>query len=267
MADRDTDLESALARLETDVEITVKAAKGALTSLQKVLAAAHTGDLRELRKSRESAEQALGALQQQFANVREGWNFDEEAYLSGTDFTSELLETAERAGLKVYEQDGQLYCYPFLIRVLPAERAVSIDRVRERHIRPQVLVARLKGLQNRPVRFRPEPFLDALHDAYTVLTGKRDNELLSSPPVIRLISIYELLTLLPGQAKEYPRQEFARDVYLLDQSGVTTTKQGREMSFSASTGTKSSGSVLSVITKEGREKKYYAIAFATPLRS
>lgn len=267
MADSHINLESALAKLEADVEVTVKVAKSTLASLQKVMAAARTGDLRELRKSRESAEQALGVLQQQFANVREGWDIDEEAYLSGSDFIFELIETAKRADLKLHHQDGQLYCYPFLIRVLPAERVVTIDRVRERHIRPQVLVARLKGLQNRPVRFKPEAFLEALHEAYSVLVGKRDDELLSSPPVVRLIDLYELLTLLPGQAKEYPRQEFARDLYLLDQSGVTATKQSREMRLSASTGTKSSGSVLSVITKEGRDKKYYGISFETPQRS
>ena len=264
MADRQISLEQALARLEGDVDVAVRAARTALASLKGVLASAHTGDLRELRKARETAEQAITTLQQQFANVREGWDFDEDAYLSGGAFLSELVETAERAGLKLYEQDGQLYSYPFLIRVLPGERAVTIDRVRERRLRPQTLVAHLKDLQNRPVRFKPEAFLEALYEAYTARAGKHDAELVPSASVIRLASIYELLTMLPGHAKEYPRQEFARDIYLLDQSGVTTTRQGAKMSLSASSGTRSSASVLSVITQEGREKKYYGIAFSTP---
>lgn len=264
MADRQASLEQALAKLEGDVDVAVRGAKTALASLKKVLAAAHTGDLRELRRARGAAEQAIATLQQQFANVREGWDFDEEGYLSGSAFLSELIEVAQRAGLKLYEQDGQLYAYPFLVRVIPGERAVSIDRIRERRLRPQTLVAHLKDLQSRPVRFKPEALLEALHQAYTLLAGKRDGELVSSAPVIRLASVYELLTMLPGHTKDYPRQEFARDVYLLDQSAVTMTKQGAAMSLSASTGTRSSGSVLSVITQEGREKKYYGITFSTP---
>jgi hypothetical protein len=80
--------------------------------------------------------------------------------------------------------------------------------------------------------------------------------------VIPLLEIYKLLTLLPGQAKEYSRQEFARDIYLLDQSGVTTTKKGFVISFPASTGTKSTTNTIRVITQEGQEKRYYGISFS-----
>lgn len=263
MLDRQIGLEQALAKLEGDVDATVKAAKTALTALRRILAAAHVGDLRELRKAREAAEQAIVTLQQQFANVREGWDFDEETYLSGSAFLSELVEMAKRAGLKLYEQDGQLYSYPFLIRVIPGERMVTIDRMRERRLRPQTLVAHLKDLQSRPVRFKPEAFLEALSDAYRALAGER-GELVSSAQVIPLVRIYDLLTLLPGHAKDYPPQEFARDIYLLDESRVTTTKSGAAMTLSAATGTKSARNVLGVITQEGLKKKYYAISFSVP---
>lgn len=264
MLDRQISLEQTLAKLEGDVDVTVKAAKTALTALRKILGAAHVGDLRELRKAREAAEQAIVTLQQQFANVREGWDFDEETYLTGSGFLSELVETAKRAGLKLYEQDGQLYAYPFLIRVIPGERAVTIDRIRERRLRPQILVAHLKELQIRPVRFKPEAFLEALYEAYRVLTAERGGALVSSAQVIPLIRVYDLLTLLPGHAKEYQLQEFARDIYLLDQSGVSKTKRGTTMSLPAATGTKSAKNVLGVITKEGHKKKYYAISFSVP---
>lgn len=264
MVDRQVSLEQALAKLEGDVDVAVRMARTTLASLKRVLATAHSGDLRELRRSREAADQAIATLQQQFANVREGWDFDEEAYLSGTAFLAEVLSTAERAGLRLYEKDGQLYSYPHLIRVLPGERAVTIDRTRERRLRPKALVAHLKDLQNRPVRFKPDAFLEALHSAYTLLAAKDDGELVSTTAVIRLARIHELLTMLPGAAREYPSQEFARDVYLLDQSRLTTTRNGAVMSLSASTGTKLPRSVLSVITQEGKEKKYYGISFSAP---
>jgi hypothetical protein len=79
--------------------------------------------------------------------------------------------------------------------------------------------------------------------------------------VIPLLEIYELFTLLPNQAKDYSKQGFARDIYLLDRSGVTTTRKGGRVSFPASTGTKTSSRTLSVINERGEEKLYFGISF------
>lgn len=81
-----------------------------------------------------------------------------------------------------------------------------------------------------------------------------------SGTVIPLLEIYELFTLLPGQAKEYSRHEFARDIYLLDRTGVVATKKGARVSLPASTRLVSR--TLSVINEHGEEKRYYGIAFS-----
>ncbi len=256
-------LEEALAKTDADAESALKAANAAIRSLKKFRAAAHTGDLRELRRTIDAAEQSIAALGQQFANAKEGWSFDEEAYLTGGDFTRELLETARQSGVRVFEEGDRLYCYPHLIRVVPADRAVLIDKSRERRLRPSFLVAHLKALQNRPVRFRPEAFLESLSAAYDTAVRGRENANAKVGPVIPLVDIYDLLTLLPGQSKEYTLQEFARDIYLLDGSGVTTTRKGSTVSWPASSGTRSAGRTITVITQDGREKKYYGITFAT----
>ncbi len=254
-------LEKALAKTEADAEVTLKAATAAVSSLKKFRVAAQTGNLRELRKTIEAAEQAIAALRQQFTNAREDWIFDEEEYLSNKAFTSEILEAAEQIGLKIFEQDDRLYCYPFLIRILSGERSILIDKVREKHLRPTVLVKHLKDLQSRPSRFKPEAFLESLFSAYKTAVKTRGQELLNTGMVIKLLDIYDLLTLLPGQSKEYSRQEFARDIYLLDQSRVTGTKDGHNITLPASTGTKSKSGTITVITQHGHEKKYYGISF------
>lgn len=252
-------LETALARTESDADAALKAAGVVTKALKKLHAAAHTGDLRELRRIMETADQAITALRQQFVNLQEGWDFDEDQYFAGAAFTEELLTAATAAGVKIHEHDGRLYSFPFLLRVLPADRAVQIDKKRERRIRPGVFVAHLKDLQERPVRARHEPFLEALFNAYEVAVQGRGEELLKTKTVIQLARIYELLTLLPGQSKEYPREEFARDIYLLDESGVRVTKGGMKLSFHAATGTKASH--LTVVAKTGALKKYYGLAF------
>ena len=258
-------LERALARIEAEAETTLKEAAAATAALKRFRAAAHNGNLRDLGTALDTAEQAIATLQKSFAGARQSWDFDEEAYFGSGAFTRELLQEAAHLGLRIYEQDDRLYAYPALVRVLPNNRAVQIDKTRERRVRPSVLAAHLKDLQHRPARFRPDAFLMALFAAYSTVVdataGRRRDELVGQGAVVRLLDIYSLLTLLPGQARDYSRQEFARDVYLLDQSGTRKTRRGHTVTFPSSTGTKVPASVIRVITQDGREKVYYGIAF------
>ncbi len=254
-------LESALAKTETDADAAFKAATAVVSSLKKFRTAAQSGTLRELRKTIDTAEQAITALRQQFTNAKEDWVIDETSYLSSNSFIQEILKTAEQAGLKIFEQDDRLYCYPFLIRILPGEQSILIDKAREKRLRPSVLVKHLKDLQSKPSRFKSEAFLESLYSAYKTAVKTRGQEMIDTGVVIKLLEIYDLLTLLPGQSKEYSRQEFTRDIYLLDQSHVTKTKEGFSVTFPASTGTKSTTGTITVITQDGHEKKYYGISF------
>jgi hypothetical protein len=254
-------LEQALSRTEADAAVTLKAADAVRGSLRRFLAAAKVGNLRDLHSSIESAEKAMAVLRQQFANAKEGWNFDEEGYFANGFYSRELIATGQQMGVRIFERDDRLYCYPALIRVSANEKAVLIDKKRERRIRPSVLVTRLKEMQRRPTRFRPEPFLAALFDAYSkaVAMRGRGKELLQMAPVVPLLDIYELFTLLPGQTREYSRQEFARDIYLLHRSDADTTRTGAKVSFPISRGVQ--GKTLTVIDETGEEKRYYGICF------
>jgi len=254
-------LEEALAKTETEADAACKAATGALRSLKKFRAAAQVGNLRDLQKAVETAEQAIVDLRRQFTTAKAGWDFDEETYLSNGAFVSEVLATAKRTGVHIYERDERLYCYPSLIRVLPNDRAVVIDKTRERRLRPSVLVHHLQELQNKPVRFKSEAFLESLHEAYSTAVKTRGKERSGTAAIVPLVEIYNLLTLLPGQAKEYSRQEFARDLYLLDQSGVAAVRSGATVSFHAARGNEASSKIIPIVTKNGQAKAYYGISF------
>ena len=258
---RPPSLEEALARTESDADAVLKAAAAVTKSVKRLRSAAQVGNLRELGPTIGAAEQAIAALRQQFADAKRGWDFDEEAYFANGAFPRELVRTAERLNVRIFEADERLYCYPLLIRVLANERSVLIDKQRERRVRPSVLVNHLKELQARPARFRSEAFLEALFEAYATLAVRHGKQALGSGRVERFLDVYDLFTLLPGSSREYSRQEFGRDLYLLDQSGVTTTKKGYLVSFHASTGTRSAGSTIRVIAEDGRDKVYYGISF------
>ncbi|MGH9056970.1 MAG: hypothetical protein ACRDYY_14085, partial [Acidimicrobiales bacterium] len=134
---------------------------------------------------------------------------------------------------------------------------VMIDKARDRRVRPSVVVRHLDALQQRPPKFRAEAFLESLAAAYDYVVGAK--KLRAGAPA-KLLDVHKVLTLMPGAAREYTRQEFARDLYLLDQSGYVDTKDGRRMTLPASAMTRSAG-VLTTVTRGGQAKIYAGVAF------
>jgi len=255
-------LEKALAKTESDADSTLKAANAVVSLLKKLRVSAKVGNLRELKRAIDLSEQAIATLKQQFSNTKDGWNFKAENYIGSRAYLEEIVEIAKSLGVKIFEQDEKIYCYPFIIRIVPNEIAVQIDKAKEKRLRPSVLVSHLKELQNRPVRFKPGVFIESMFSAYKILVSCRAKDRVDKGIVIPLTEIHKLLTLLPGQSKDYSRQEFGRDVYLLDQSGVTITRDGFVISFPASTGTKSRSRTVHVVTQVGKDKIYFGIAFS-----
>lgn len=262
--EREQSLEQALARTEADADAAFKAANTVATALKKHRTAARVGNLRDLYATIATAEQALAALQQQVEVAKEGWDFDEQTYFANGAYVQELLATARRLNVQLFEQDDVLYSYPSLIRILPNDRAVTIDKQRERRLRPSVLVAHLKDLQQRPARFKAADFLESLYQAYKIkVVVDKGRAGLERGDVVRLRDLYTVLTLLPGETREYTLQEFTRDFYLLDQSDARETRDGMGMYPTASTATRGATrpGTLKVITQRGEEKLYYGLSF------
>lgn len=251
-------LEETLAATERAVDSALRSAAAVTRDLRKALAGARNGQVREARKALAGAHAATTGLVDETRALCEGFDPDEEAYMASGGYVKELLAAAEARGVRIFEEEDRLLCYPSLLRMLPGDAAVEIDRVRERRIRPSVLVELLARTQDRAPRFRAEPFLDSLRAGYELIVaseGKKDDA------VIRLVDIWSVLTMLPGQRGQYSKQEFARDLYLLDQSGVTrTARNSREVRWSASTGTKGSGALVTV-ARSGQRQHYWGVSF------
>lgn len=254
-------LESALAQAETEAEQVLRAAGKVVSALKTLQKAAQQGDLRKLRAAPEAIRQSMAALDEQVTRVESSWSFDEERYLRDGGFVEELLEQARKQGVRLMQQDDRLYSYPVLISVSPAERLVKIDRKPERNIRPSVLIGMLRGRQRAQPRFRSGAFLESLAEAYEIAVARKPRER-QTGSVVPLREIYNLLTLMPGQKRDYTLSEFTRDVYLLDQESGLVTRSGASLEFHASTGTKSDRDVLSIVTQTGAEKRYFGISFS-----
>lgn len=257
MTDERYGLEGALAAAQADAEAMTKAAGTVVRELKKARASAQVGQVREFRRALTQAESLVADLAEQVARSRSAYDIDEGELLASGAYTKELLAAASDEGLSMFEEDGRLLCYPSLVRVLPGELAVEIDRRRERRLRPSVLVELLSRAQQAGPRFKPAPFLASLASAYDLVVARQRK---SGGAVVKLVDVYGVLTLLPGQARDYSRQEFARDLYLLDLSDVTSSGS-RELRWAASTGTKQAG-VLTTVARSGQQQRYWGIAFA-----
>lgn len=250
-------VEAALEATEDSVDSALVALVALTRDLKKAKTAAARGQVRDLRRALDAT---LGRVEQAAALATEaanGFDFDFRAHLADGGYAAELLAAAAEQDVSMFEADGQLLCYPSLVKVVPSDAAVEVDRRRERRLRPSVLVALLGAAQARPPRFRPEPFLESLAAGYD-LVRSRDGARAGS--VVRLVDIWGVLTLLPGSQRDYARPEFARDLYLLDSSGVAATKSGRTAGWHASTGTRGAGT-LTTVARSGQQQLYWGISF------
>ena len=261
------EFEQALAQTEADALETQRAALAVVKASKQLVAAAKSGDLAALEKALAETKRTTVALTVQQRNAQDGWYFDAIGHVRDGNYLEELKVTAEALGLRLFEQEGRLFSYPVLLRILggstTADLAVTIDRKRTRSIRPSFLAGVLKRASTQTPKFRPDVFLKALFEAYRVAEAERGQRNMDARtgPMVELARLYELLTLFPGQQKDYGRQEFSRDLYLLDQSTAKETNN-HTYRFAASTGTKGSTTKLfQLVDREGRERVYYAISF------
>ena len=255
-----------------DVENAAAAAltsSAALTKLAKRLQkAAKEGNIAAMKRAQEQFDAALDAVDKDAAAAT-SWPFEdteEGAYLRD-GYAEELREAASERGLTLHERDGRLFASPSIVRILPGDRAVRIDQKQVSAIRPSHLAQLLAENQKKPGRYPVAQFLEALHTVYLDIV--RDDESASrlmqgkQGRVVPLARIYRLFTSRPGQQREYTNVDFARDLYLLETSGATTTKGGATVSFHASSGTRShkAGDVFTFVGPDGRDAQYYAVRF------
>ena len=260
--------EQAFSDTERSAEAVRKSAASVVSQAKALAKAAQGGDIAGIGRGQEKLNQALTALRQEVSNASSCWPFtdeEEKRHLSDRDrYVQELRNVAVEKGLQLYERDGVLISYPSILRILPDDRAVRVDRKKIRAIRPSYLADFLLRNQGKSSGFRPQQFLETLYFVYTDIASDASSDLLlgNSGRVVPLARIYRLMTALPGTARDYDRSDFARDLYILDSNGPRHTKKGAEVSFPSSTGTRRrSADLFSFIGPDGNIVEYYGIRF------
>ena len=257
--------EQGFAAVEAAAETAEAAAKKLAATARKLRKAAQEGTLAKLRREGEQLTEALAAAGEAVTGATASWPFaesEEAAYLSDR-YADELQGEAASVGLNISSRDEALVCSPSIIRLLPADRALKIDGKRRAAIRPSRLAADLHAIQQ---RMRPKSdaqqrrFLEALYKASVVIRGKTSDPLFDTTRVVPLAAVYAVFTSLPGTSAQYTKTDFARDIYLLDSSPVTTTKSGARVSFPSSV--RRSSGIFSFVDRNGNVIRYYGLQFA-----
>ena len=248
-------------------DLALKANQDLSKQLRRLRKASQDGNITAVKREQGRLSEALSKVSEAVSDARVAWSYDdgeEIQYLRADDgYAAELRRVASEKGLVIRERDGQLICHPFIVRIIPGERAVRIDKKKVSTIRPSHLTDVLVKAQKAPSRFRPQSFLEALHKVYLSLTKESSTRLIGGTGalVILLTDVYRLFTSLPGSGRDYTPTDFARDLYELDRSGVTQTRSGAVVSFPASTGARSSRNLYTFVGPDGHEVKYYGIRF------
>lgn len=250
-------LEAALAAVEGDADAAIKSLGAALKAAKRAKSAAAAGQVRDLAQAMDAAVGLAEAASESVGNLRRGWRFDVGEWFASGEYVKELLASAAEAGVKAFESDERILCYPVVVQVSASDSSVVVDKKKDRRVRPSVVVRSLAALAQRPPNFKAEAFIESLASAYDLVVRLKDSR--PGAPV-KLIDVHRVLTLLPGAARDYTRQEFARDMYLLDQSGIVETKDGRRMTLPASAMTRGGGT-LTTVTRSGQTKIYAGLAF------
>ncbi len=254
-------LEPVLSDYEQAVRAWHDAAKKQAAAIAKLEKAVALGNLRDLEKLRQVAQNAGENAAAKAADCAP-LNFDAAAYLAN-DFAAELQNAAQNAGVRLSEREGVIFCYPVLLRPEAEISAVRIDKKLEFNLRPAVLAALLRKVQAQEPKAKSSQFIETLFEAYELLrAGAKSEDYIDRP----LPDIYKVLTLLPGAAKDYTLLDFTRDVYFLDTSGIFETKRGYRLSLPSSTSSRegAKGKRLHFVTRDGAEKEYSTIKFTPP---
>lgn len=260
-------LEQAFADVEDAAEAALKSAKDLEGLARRLQNAAKQGNIAAIKRAQGRLDGALSALSVAVSAAARSWTLEEaneEAHIRD-GYADELREAAAERGLTLHERDGRLFASPSIVRILPSERAVRIDRKQDSAIRPSRVAQLLAENQKRPGKYPVAQFLESLHVVYVdIVRGDETASRLMQGKqgrVVPLARIYRLFTSLPGQRREYTNVDFARDLYLLQTSGSTTTKSGAVASFHASSGTKRGSDVFTFVGPDGQDAQYYAIRF------
>src|SRR5574337_634870 len=201
-----------------------------------------------LEKAQKAAENLVKGLKRVRRSAREGAVSDIVRGLSGLDARLADAQSAARGLAEAWRFDAPAYM---------ADGRFLADLQRAAGEHELKLFERDGRIYCFPLILRLEANLDLVFRTYRRLAGRQWNAT-GAGPVVALIDIHDTLTLMPNA--DYPREEFARDLLLIDRRPDTRTRTGERFEFPHGTTTKGIRPLI-VYDEDGAQRAYYGIRF------
>lgn len=253
-------LDEELSRLDAALAEAERQALAVVSTVRQLRRQAAIGVLAGLHRRLQQLPAGSQPLAAALTEASRSFDYDAEAAFADGSYLAELQAAAGAKSLVLVEREGRITAFPLLLKLEPSMPAIRVGRKLERQLRPGVLTGLLKKAQD-SATFNAATFLMMLFRAAAILAPV--DGLAEEPRpgvVVPLLDIYDVLTLRPGQAAEYPREAFAVHVLQLDRAPDTLTKEGQRFSLPASTSSKGK-SRLTVYDESGAEHIYVGISF------
>lgn len=163
--------------------------------------------------------------------------YDVTGYLQEA-FAGEFIAACQAQELKITGDFPSYEVFPFRVRVYPEKGTVEVNERLVHFLRPRALAAYLKSQKNKlyKEKFNPVKFLDALAAIYDTILAVRQAGYgveIQKDLDIPLLDVYERLTPLPAQRRQYPLNMFAFDLHRLYVANAFTASDGRQLVLGA----------------------------------
>src|SRR5262249_17892810 len=149
----------------------IKSVASLVSALKQLLKAAEEGQIGNMRKAAQRVALVLQTVCRDAEDARTAWPFSiesEELYMRES-YIDELLEASRVDNVRIQPLDDGYLVYPSILRIIPSERSVMIDRKKQQAIRPTRLLKAVKAIQTAKPKITSEHFLEVLHRAYRLL--------------------------------------------------------------------------------------------------
>ncbi len=239
-------LEAVAARLQAAV-------RSFTGEVRKFVAAAQTGNVAGLTKTKQALSARYAELQDAESSLQ-SYDIGAIARAIGTPaYVQEILDATTKIGLKdVRASRNAILSYPHRV-VFDSATGYHLGYRSVGELRPSTIARTLKSEREKITQIS-SGYLESLRAAY-LLVSKGESGI-----SVALPDLYSALTMLPGAKRAYPEADFIRDLGVLDERGPKVTRDGFQISFPASTSARSNRA-YTVVNVRGQEVPYASIRF------
>lgn len=248
--------------LQEDFKSLNNAHRSMVNVVRRVKTAGDEGNLEALQQALARYGELLDRQQETLLGLSEKLpSFNLQVYLQ-EEFHRGFLEALAAESLAVEAEYPVYEVLPFKVRALPEKEMVTIDDRVCRNLRPGVLAGHLRKSIDRlnAASFDSQRFLQALAAAYDTEMAKQiaKTKIDVSEQEVLLKDVYNTLTPLPRQRRDYPAQLFAFDLHRVLKSGWLNAPDGRRLWLGH---VRNNRQALVVLDAQGQPQRFGVIKF------